>query len=110
MTRKQFITIIDTLVSRLEKGEEMYTCNEIDDICLGGLGIESDMRAAYENLMGEKKGYIPVGFVSNVGYGEPCSYRQAQADKAARRVSALSLFKESVLRSEDYKGFKYEKK
>ena len=109
MTRNQFITIIDTLISRLEKGEEMYTCNEIDNACLGRSGIESDMRVAYANLMGEYAGYIPVGFISNVGYQPDFyNYKQAQADQAARRIAALSLFKASVLRSGDYKGFEYE--
>ena len=108
MTRKQFVTIIDTLIGRLEKGEEIYTCNEIDKACLGHIGMDSGMRVAYENLMGEYAGYIPVGFHSNVGYVEPYNYKQSQAAQAARRVTALTLFKASVLRSGEYRGFEYE--
>ena len=105
MTRKQFVTIIDTIINRLEKGENLYTCNEIDELCLGIYFSQSDMRVAYENLIGEHAGYIPVGFHSNSDYFEP--YNSA---KAARRVTALSLFKESTLQSGDYKGFEYETK
>ena len=112
MTRKQFITIIDKIISRLEKGEQLYTCNEIDDLCLGGLGIESDMRVAYENLMGEWKGIIPTGFLSNKEYvfSELISYDKLNHERSVRRITALSLFKESMLKSGDYKGFEYEKK
>lgn len=111
MTRKQFITIIDTIISRLEKGEQLYTCNEIDIACVGRFG-ESDMREAYENLMGEWKGIIPVGFYSNKEYefSDLITYNNQNYERSARRVTALSLFKESMLKSGDYKGFEYEKK
>ena len=112
MTRKQFVTIIDTIINRLEKGENLYTCNEIDDLCLGIHCGQSDMRAAYENLMGEWKGIIPVGFYSNKEYvfSELISYTKINHERSARRVTALSLFKESTLKSGDYKGFEYETK
>ena len=112
MTRKKFITIIDKIISRLEKGEQLYTCNEIDDMCRDGLGIESDMRVAYENLMGEWKGIIPVGFYSNKEYefSDLITYNNQNHERSVRRITALSLFKESMLKSGDYKGFEYEKK
>jgi hypothetical protein len=118
MKRKQFVKIVDTLIARLEKNEPMYTCNEIDTICLGSLSIESDMRVAYEKIMG-LHGQIPVGFIDPIEFDE-LDLQQYSAlsrernsalsrERKSRRIIALSLFREWILRSGDYKGFNYEK-
>jgi hypothetical protein len=109
MKRKQFIKIVDTLIERLEKGEELYSCNEIDTMCLGSLSIQSGMRTAYEKVMGQY-GYIPVGFISNEEFQtlDLHTYSALNKERRARRITALALFKEWILRSGEYRGFDYE--
>jgi hypothetical protein len=109
MKRKQFVKIVDTLIARLEKNEPMYTCNEIDTLCLGSLSLESDMRVAYEKIMG-LHGKIPVGFIDPIDFDELDlhQYSALNIERKSRRIIALSLFREWILRSGDYKGFNYE--